>query len=60
MLEPTSRAAISTRFWFDPWPFTYSIRVKPWRASDVPTSVQYLVNVSQPIVIGPGKSMWCG
>ena len=36
------------------------MRRNPWRASDEPTSVQYRVNVSHPIVIGPGKSMWCG
>jgi hypothetical protein len=55
-----SRAAISTRFWFDPCPFRKSIRRNPWRARERPTSVQYFVNVSQPIVIAPGKSMWCG
>jgi hypothetical protein len=32
---------------------SYSIRVNPCRASDVPTSVRYRVNVSQAMVIGP-------
>ncbi len=45
---------------FEPWPFRYRIRLKPCRASDVPMSTAYLTKVSQPIVIGPGKSMWCG
>ena len=55
MFDIDRRAAISTRFWFEPWPFRNSIRVNPWWASDVPTSVQYFVNVSQPIVIGAGE-----
>jgi hypothetical protein len=35
-----SRAAASTKFWFDPCPFRNSMRLNPWRASDEPTSVR--------------------
>ena len=54
------RAAMSTSGTFEPCPFTNRMRPNPCRCRLRPMSHRPSTNVFQSIVIGPGKSMWCG